>query len=541
VLVTSRRQLSGLVAAEGAHAITLDVLTEADAADLLSRRLGAARVAAEPGPAAELISLCTRLPLALAVTAARAVAHPGFPLAALASELRDEQGRLTALDAGDPATSVRAAFSWSYRHLTPAAARMFRLLGLHPGPDISLPAAASLADLQQEARAALAELAAAHLLTKHVPDRFTSHDLLRAYAAEQAQTLTSPIERRAALGRMLGHYLHSALAADRMLYPTRWHPADIEPLAAGTAPEQFAEHTQALAWFNAEHQVLLAAISLAAAEGFDASAWQLAWAMESFFHRRTHLHDWAATQRIALAAARRLGDLDGQAWAHRGIASALTQLGEHQEADAHLRQAMTLRRRLGDRAGQAQLFVDFSRHYIQRGWFRRSLRNAQRAISMYRELGDRWGEAKALNQAGWALGQLGDYGQTLAYCQQALLIMAAAGDRQNMANILDSLGYAHLHLGHHARAAACYRRAVDLLAELGSRYPRAETLGYAGDAHHAAGDMAAARDAWQEALRILGELHHPEADQLRAKLRALATGAPPAPASSPRPPAAARR
>src|SRR5262249_3634921 len=192
------------------------------------------RVAAEPGPARELIGLCTRLPLALAVTAARAVAHPQFPLAALAAELRDEQGRLTVLDAGGPATSVRAAFSWSCRHLAPAAARWFRLRGLPPGPGVSLPAAASLAGLpQQDARAALAELTAAHLLTEHVPDRFTSHDLLRAYAAEQAEAL-SQAERRMALHRILSHYLHSALAADRLLYPARRHPVDIEPLAAAT-------------------------------------------------------------------------------------------------------------------------------------------------------------------------------------------------------------------------------------------------------------------------------------------------------------------
>ena len=160
---------------------------------------------------------------------------------------------------------------------------------------------------------------------------------------------------------------------------------------------------------------------------------------------------------------------------------------------------------------------------------------------MYRGLGDRWGEALALNHAGWTLSQIGDYRQALIYCQQALVIMVAAGDSHNVANILDSIGYAYRHLGHHARAAACYRRAVHMYTELGYRYPRAKTLGYAGDAHYAAGDLPAAQDAWQEALHILGELHHPDADRLRAELQALATGAPPAPGSSPRPPAVARR
>jgi DNA-binding SARP family transcriptional activator/DNA-binding XRE family transcriptional regulator len=540
VLVTSRLRLGGLVAAEGAHAITLDVLTQAEAGDLLARRLGAGRVAAEPGPAAEIIGLCTRLPLALAVTAARAAAYPGFPLAALAAGLRDEQDRLTALDAGETATSVRAAFSWSYRHLTPAAARIFRLLGLHPGPDVSLAAAASLAGVShKEARAILAELTAAHLLTEHVPDRLACHDLLRAYAAEQAEALTSDTERRAAVHRLLGHYLHSARAADRQLYPAR-PPIDVEPPAAGTSAERFAGHAQALAWFDAEHQVLLATIALAARQGFDACAWQLAWTLETFLYRRDHLTDWAATQRTALAAARRLGDRNGQACAHRGIANALL-LGDCHGADAHLRQAMMLRRQAGDRAGQAVLLVDFSRLHERERRYRQAVSSARKALGIYRELGDRRGEAIALNHVGWTLGLVGRFEQAFAHCQQALVIMLAIGDHHHVPSALDSLGYAHRHLGDHARAAACYRRAVHLYAELGNRYKRAETLGYAGDAYRAAGDPLAARDAWQEALHILDELHHPDAGQLRAKLHALATGGPPGRESSPPPPAAARR
>jgi len=542
VLVTSRRRLAGLVAAEGAHAITLDVLNDTEAADLLATRLGAERVAAEPGPAAELIGLCARLPLALAVIAARAAAHPGFPLAVLAAELRGEQGRLTALDAGDPAASVRAALSWSYRHLTPAAARMLRLLGLHPGPDISLPAAASLAGMQhEEARAALAGLTAAHLLTEHVPDRFTSHDLLRAYAAEQAETLISADERRAARHRVLNHYLHSARAADWQLYPVRRPSIEMDPPAAGTTPEQFAGHAQALAWFDAEHRVLLAAIGVAATEGFDAYAWQLGWTMETFFSHRDHLHDWAATQRTALTAARRLGDSNAKAFAHRGIANALLELGNYRDGYAHLQHAMKLRRRLGDQAGQARLLLDLSRLHQRQGRLRHSLRSAQEAFGMYRELGDRLGEANALNHAGWTLDQIGDYEQALACCQQALVIMVALGDRHNAASTLDSLAYAYHQLGHHARAAACYRHSVRMHAEAGLTYQRALTLANAGDAYYAAGNPPAARDAWQEALHVLDGLHTPHADQLRAELQAIAAGEPPGRASSPALPAAARR
>src|SRR5207247_2687084 len=151
----------------------------------------------------------------------------------------------------------------------------------------------------------------------------------------------------------LSHYLHSARAADRRLYPVRRPSIELDPPAAGTTPEQFTGPTQALAWFDAEHQVLLAAIGLAAAEGFDACTWQLAWTMETFLNRRDHLHDWAASQRTALAAARRLGDRNAKALAHRGIANALLELGDYRDAYVQLQRAMTLRRRLGDRTGQA--------------------------------------------------------------------------------------------------------------------------------------------------------------------------------------------
>ncbi len=184
-LVTSRDQLAGLVAADGAVPLALDLLSTADARDLLTRRLGELRVAAEPAPVDSIITACARLPLALAIVAARAAAHPSFPLAAIAAELAEATSALDPFDGGDLTTDVRAVFSWSYRALGDPAARMFRLLGLHPGPDIAVAAAASLAAVPLgQARAQLTELTRAHLLTEHAPGRYAFHDLLRAYAGE---------------------------------------------------------------------------------------------------------------------------------------------------------------------------------------------------------------------------------------------------------------------------------------------------------------------------------------------------------------------
>jgi DNA-binding SARP family transcriptional activator len=188
VIVTSRGQLAGLAAAEGASLLKLDVLTDAEAHALLAARLGPQRASAEPDAVTEIAVRCGRLPLALAAAAARAATYPHFPLASLAAELRDVRGRLDHLDSGDPAVSVRTVFSWSVRQLSPPAARMFRLLSRYPGSDVTVPAAARMAGTDQPgARRLLRELVRCHLLAEPRPGRYAWHGLLRAYAAEQAE------------------------------------------------------------------------------------------------------------------------------------------------------------------------------------------------------------------------------------------------------------------------------------------------------------------------------------------------------------------
>jgi DNA-binding SARP family transcriptional activator len=190
VVVTSRNQLTGLVVAEGAYPLRLDLPSEENAAELLARRLGPARVSREPGAAAELIGLCGRLPLALAVVAGRAASRPDVPLDRIVAELR--VARLDALVTGEAATDLRAVLSWSYSGLTAPAAAMFRLLGLRSGLDITVASAASLARMDlREARAALAELARAHLIEEQAPGQFALDELLRAYAVERASAETA--------------------------------------------------------------------------------------------------------------------------------------------------------------------------------------------------------------------------------------------------------------------------------------------------------------------------------------------------------------
>jgi DNA-binding SARP family transcriptional activator/Tfp pilus assembly protein PilF len=519
VLVTSRNRLTSLIAAEGAHALSLDLLTVEEAHDLLTRRLGAARVAAEPDAANEVINCCARLPLALAIVAAHAKTHPQLSLTGLAGQLRDSRNRLAMLATGDTAvTDVRAVFSWSYETLTDDSARLFRLLGLHPGPDVSVAAAASLAALPVErVRLLLNELAGVHLVSEQVPGRYTLHDLLRAYAADLADSTDAEEERGSAMRRIVGHYLKTAYAADRLLDPAR-DPIDTEPSEPGTTPEDLAGHEQAFEWFTAEHAVLLAVMDLAVSAELDAHAWQLAWALYDFLHLRGHWHDQLRIQRAAVGAGHRLADSTAEARARRSLANALAWLGDLDAARAELQLSLDLTIQAGDRVRQAHTHHVLAYVLERQGDSLLALHHAQQSLDLQRATGHRPGQALALNAVGWYHALLGNYQESLNHCQQALALHQELGNRSGQADTWDSLGYAYGHLGRHTEALVCYQRALGLFRELGDRYGEAEALAHLGDAHNAAGDCDIACTSWQDALTIFEQLNHPDAEQIRIKL-----------------------
>jgi DNA-binding SARP family transcriptional activator len=520
VVVTSRTELTSLAAAEGAHLTNLDTLTEAESRELLEARLGKQRVAGEPAAVRELTELCGGLPLALAVAAARAAADPGLPLGGLARELAHARSRLDALSADDEA-SVSAVFSWSYRQLAALAARMFRLLGLHRGPDISVPAAASLAGTPlPQARGALQELIRAHLITEPVPGRYALHDLLRAYAAEAAASAESAAERSVAAGRVLDHYLHTACAADRLLNPGR-DPITPRPAAAGVVPEQPADYETAMSWFAAEHKVLLSALDLAAEHGLDTQAWQIPWAMVDFCELTGRWPDWLSSQRAALAAVQRLGDRAGEARCRRALGYVCARTGLGQEAHAQLSRALGLFRQADDPVGEARTHQDLSVMFDGEGRPALALRHDEHALRLYRQAGHRAGQANALNAIGWLHAVLGDYQQALGSCGQALALYQELGRKRGMAATWDSLGYTHHHLGQYAEAVTYYGQSLAAFRDLGDRYREAEILTHLGDTRHAAGNLPAARGTWEQALAILDDLHHADADELREKLKDL--------------------
>jgi tetratricopeptide (TPR) repeat protein/DNA-binding XRE family transcriptional regulator len=518
LLVTSRSQLDGLAATDGARTLNLDVLTRAEAVDLLDGRLGRERLAAEPGAAAELVGLCAQLPLALVIAAARA-ATTNWPLAAHVAEIAAARHQLDAFDLGDSTADVRSVFSWSYRQLADPAARMFRLLGIHPGPDVSVPAAASLADYPaSQARSALRELSQASLIAERAPGRYSLHDLLHAYATDLAVARETGEDRRAASARMLDHYLHTAQAGASALDVGQdvVVPGPPEP---GVKPERLTDCDQALAWFDAEHKVLTAVTRQAARTGFDDQAQRLTWTMVTFYDRRGFWPDLAADQQVALGAGQRLGDRSGQARTHLNLGRAYLRLGQSALALANLERAAGLCGSLGDQAGQGRAHLGLSAVHENAGDLPESLASSLRALELAQAARQRELTAMACNNVGYGYARLGEFTLALRYCRQALDEARAAGSSPSLeASTWDSLGYVHHKLGDYSQASDAYQRALRLFSVLGASYLRAQTLDHLGDTYQAAGDAGAAQGSWKQALCLLEDLAHPGAGQVRGKL-----------------------
>ncbi len=522
-LITSRHRLSGLVAGEGAHPVTLDLLSPGEAGELLARRVGRDRVAAEPAGVADIVARCAGLPLALAIVAARAAAQRELPLAVLAEELRDDHERLDALDGDDPATDVRAVFSWSYQALSPAAARLFRLLALHPGPDISAAAAASLAGRPAgPSRPLMSELITAHLLMEHPPRRYAMHDLVRAYAAELVQRTDSATERRGAVHRMLDHYLHTGWTAAGVQHPQRHPMITVSPPHPEVVPEGHRDTARAAAWFTAEKGVLANCVTQAANWGFDTHAWQIAWTVAAFLDQRGYWHEDLALQHEALQAARRTADPAGQAHAHRAVARAYLRLQRTDAAGRHLGAAFELFDTLAEHEATARTHLDLAWACDQRARYPDALDHAERALRLFRGASHLPGQADALNAVGWYRTLLGNHRAALDACRRALTLHEELDYPRGQALTWFRLGYAHRHLGDHAQATACYRRALGIFRDIGMPYDEAAALIALGDVQDATGHADAARDSWRQALAILTDLRHPDADQVRARLTLVA-------------------
>jgi DNA-binding SARP family transcriptional activator/tetratricopeptide (TPR) repeat protein/transcriptional regulator with XRE-family HTH domain len=545
-VVTSRTKLTGLATAEGARMVTLDVLTDAEARELLARRLGPEPASHEPRAADELIGQCARLPLALSIAATRAA--EGFPLGALAAELRDEHTRLDALGAGDPATSVRAVFSWSYQHLRPPAARMFRLLGLPPGIDITAHAAASLAGVPvEQARELLRELARAHLLTEHAPGRYSFHDLLRSYATRQCQALDSEPDRRAALTRLFDHYLAAAGAAMDTLRPAERDRRPSIPVQARPLLPALDTANAAHAWLDAERGTLVAVAEHTATHGWPSHTTRLAAVLSRYYLEiGGHYADGLTVQTHALHAARQSGDRAAQASALRFRSTVDNRQSRYQQAAGQLERALAIYRDLGDRRGQALVLNNLgvvmwsqaryqpsAEHHQQaaalfaalgdqfgqamalnnlgvafcwQGRYQQAIDQHQRSLAIRRELGDRRGAANALGNVGNVLSRQGRYTEAASHHEQALAVFRELDDRDGEADSLNALGVILRGQGHYEPAIVHHQQALAMFRELGNRRAETEALNGIGEALNALGETGQARARHHEALTLASEI-----------------------------------
>ncbi|MCO8270460.1 tetratricopeptide repeat protein [Actinoplanes sp. TRM 88003] len=509
VLVTSREPLTGLAVTGRADHLTLDLMDAADSHELLAVRVGRPRLEAEPAATAEIVRRCSGLPLALAVAAARAAISPApAALTDLAAQLARAGRPLDAFTGtADRASDLRTVLSVSYRRLSPAAARVFRLLHVRIGDRIGTAAVAALADIDRDTAAGLlAELATAGFVTTD-GDHHWGHDLLRAYATELT---TDADEPAAALRRLLDYYLRRAYAADQALFPDR------DPI--GLVPgERFDSVAAAMAWADAERAVLVEAVDRAHAAGEHERSWQLAWAVTTYLNRSGHWHDWARVQRRGLAAANRLRDVRGQACCHRDLANAATRLRRYDTARRHLRTSLVLFERLGDRSAQVSCHKNVAWMEEREGRYAEALRHSELALEISRQLPGTRRLASSLNAVGWYRALLGDHAAASEFCREGLRLFRQTGDRYGEAHTLESLGYAEQHRENHAAAIELYERGSALCDEIGERYLKGQLLTRLGETHLSAADPDAARTAWRAALDIFDEIDPRAAADLRER------------------------
>ncbi|MEV6170896.1 BTAD domain-containing putative transcriptional regulator [Streptomyces sp. NPDC051954] len=532
-IVTSRSQLTGLIAGEGAQPLTLSPMTTAESHGFLARRVGAAWLAAEPEVANEIVEFCGRLPLALAIVAARAATNPGFALGTVARELRESQGNLDALTGGDPTSDVRTVFSWSYDALSAPAARLFRLLGLHSGPDISAPAAAALAGLpRRETRGLLAEITRLSLLNEYAPGRYALHDLLRVYAAERAAA-EEQHERDRTVERLLCWYLHATDAVYAQLTPRR-RPLPLEPLPPQVEPMTFDSRDQALQWCERERPNFVATVHQAAASHRPDLAWRLTVALWGFYSLHGTLQDWLNTARTCLECARESGNRRGEAWSLNEVAVALIAVRRSDEAIEYLREAKELYRQLGDTYGSSRVVNSLGVAYLQSGQNDEAVDHLDRALALSRACGDEWAEGIALSQLGDAFRRLGRFDEAIHHLRNGLTIVHATGYRWIEAVTLDSLGVALHRRQRHDEAIECYHEALEILRDVGNSWGEGDTLGHLGDVLLDAGRPDAARARWREAVAVMKESAHPDTEAIRERLRRLDAHEPdPGPDSGP--------
>jgi tetratricopeptide (TPR) repeat protein/transcriptional regulator with XRE-family HTH domain len=495
VLVTSRRRLAAL---EDAAVVSLDVLPPDEAAALLARLAARPGMSARDAAVGEITGLCGYLPLAIGMLARQLRHHPAWTATQLAAELAVARDRLALMHAEN--VSVGAAFGLSYADLTPGQQRLFRRLGLIPGPGFDAYAVAALDGTTVDAaRRGLEGLYDQHLLAEPAPGHFELHDLLREHARALAAT-DDPAESDEAIGRLLDYYLHTALAASQHV-TTQMTP--IPPVPAGRQPDyvpQLSAPGQAAAWLEVERANLHAAAGYAAACGRSQHAVAIPAAVADSLDSRGHWDQAAALHQTALTAARQAGDRAGQAGTLTNLCAVQGATGDYRAAVASATQALALYRDLGDRVGQANALNNLG--IVQRctGDHQAATASCRQALELFRDLDHRYGQGDALNELGTVQMLAGNYAAAAESLQQALAFYREIGHRLGQADALVNLGKVQRLTGDYQAAAASQRQVLEQFRDVGERAGQADARNELGLLQQLAGDYPAAAASHHEAL-----------------------------------------
>ncbi|MCY1144205.1 NB-ARC domain-containing protein [Actinoplanes sp. Pm04-4] len=509
-VVTSRHHLTELVAGDGAAPVPIGPCTPAEARALLTARLGAARLATDPQAAAEIVRLCAGMPLALSVVAARAATYPDIALAEVVADLKDSAAVNVTAD-------VQAAMSWSYAALSEPAARMFRILGLHPHPEITAEVMASVDRCGiRTARAALDELADANLLIERRPARFVMHDVIHAYAGDVAGDSVGPATRNAVRRRLHQYYAAVAAAAVALMCPH--HPLAGRDHLDGAVLPVLGDARDAVAVLSAEQNVLHDIVRDAAHRDEPDILWRLASSLFIFSDRQGR---WRTLPALAQHAGRaaQFGDSRRRLDAERLSALALSRNGDREAARRRLETAIQLAGDAGEVAAVAAFHFDLGILYDAENRHGESAHHFDESLDAYRRAGDPAGEAAALNSTGWARLHLGELGLALDHCRRALVLHGLTGNVHGEASTLDTYALALHRKGDAEQAVDAYRTALELMPAVGDRHLESTILEHLGDACESAGDLVHARAARHQALAILDDINPDAALRLRSRLR----------------------
>jgi tetratricopeptide (TPR) repeat protein/transcriptional regulator with XRE-family HTH domain len=499
VLVTSRRRLAAL---DDAAVMSLDTLPPGEAAALLARLAARPGLRAGDATVGEITRLCGYLPLAIGMLASQLRHHPAWTVSQLAADLAEARDRLEFMQAED--LSVGAAFDLSYADLTDGQQRLFRRLGLIPGPDFDAYAAAALGGTSLgTVRRDLGALYGQHLLTEHAPGRYRLHDLLREHARSLAADDVADTD--AATGRLLDYYLHTALAAGRH-FPRRVGTDHRPPGNPPVQAPDLSTFGRAAAWLEAERANLHAAAHYAATRGRPRHAIAISAAIGGFLAGRGHWDQSAALHQIALAAARQVGDRVGEAEALGELGSVQQLRGDYPAAAASLVRAVALFRDLGDGPGEAYALNQLGFVHVLTGDYLAAAASQQQALALARSVSDRLGEAAALNHLGLVQQLTGDHLAAAASQRQALVLFRDLGDLPGQAHVLNDLGVVQQETGDYPAAAASQQQALALFGDLGELIGQAYALNDLGLVQQETGDYPAAAASHQRALALFEDL-----------------------------------